>query len=437
MRQVPLNQVIQNSTDHRNSLRALFTITFLDHISLNIGVPVLTFLCFDAHSTLFATNSSQTLRASWYGILSAMPHFVAILAAPFLAWLSDYFGRKKILLIGALGAFFLCLFTALSIWFGNILLLLVGAIIAGFCTRTEPVALAVVGDRSTALNRLVNMGYLQFYIAVGAFLGPLFGGFLAQLFFATFNFSLPYVVGTLVAVVTLFITWYKFHDIYPSHFVSIARKSVAIRSEKKYLWRELHRLLNPTVFQLSLVLVLTQICWRLYYQFMPPVLKISLHYTPSQIGMFIALLAICLAIASWLGIRFLSIYFDIHNILRLACWAMGIGIVLTIIACFLPLLHAKQILIWSSMFPIAMGDVIVYSVLTTLYSEAVTAKDQGKIMGMNYIIVSVVWAITGLLGGYLMSININLPLVVAVLPLLCLGAIDISRIIPPKVSSSN
>lgn len=436
MRQVPLDKykIVQNSDGRSNSLRALFTITFLDHISLNIGVPVLTFLCFDAHSTLFSANSSQAIRASWYGICSAMPHFVAILAAPFLAWLSDYFGRKKILLIGALGAFFLCLFTMLSIWFGNILLLLVGAIIAGFCTRTEPVALAVVGDRSTATNRLVNMGYLQFYIAIGAFLGPLAGGFLAQHFFATFNFSLPYIVGSLIAVITLFITLYKFHDISPSHFGSIVRQSTAVKSEKKYLWRELHRLLNPTVFQLSLVLVLTQICWRLYYQFVPPLLKISLHYSPSQIGIFIALLAICLAIASWLGIRFLSIYFGIYSILRLACWAMGVGIVITIIACFLPLLHAKQILIWASMIPMAMGDVIVYSVLTTLYSEAVAAKDQGKIMGMNYIIVSVVWTITGLLGGYLMSININLPLVVALLPLLCLF---FPRIISPKVFSSN
>jgi len=69
---------------------------------------------------------------------------------------------------------------------------------------------------------------------------------------------------------------------------------------------------------------------------------------------------------------------------------------------------------------------MAYSCLTTLYSDAVAKEDQGKVMGICFIIVSTIWSLAGLLGGVLMSIYALLPLIVA--PIGVLSAIVALRI---------
>jgi MFS superfamily sulfate permease-like transporter len=65
-----------------------------------------------------------------------------------------------------------------------------------------------------------------------------------------------------------------------------------------------------------------------------------------------------------------------------------------------------------------MADVIIFCAITTLYSHAVSPHDQGKVMGLCFIIVSAVWVLTGLLNGLLAGININLPILLTPLAII-------------------
>ncbi len=60
-----------------------------------------------------------------------------------------------------------------------------------------------------------------------------------------------------------------------------------------------------------------------------------------------------------------------------------------------------------------MGDVLAYICLTTLYSNAVPEYMQGKVMGINFLVVGLVWGGTGLAGGFLISISPILPFLFA------------------------
>jgi hypothetical protein len=90
-----------------------------------------------------------------------------------------------------------------------------------------------------------------------------------------------------------------------------------------------------------------------------------------------------------------------------------IGLIGTALCC----LHTESVLtqsvIWVVAALIAIGDVIAYSALVTLYSNAVAAEHQGKVMGVCFVVVALVWSVMGLLGGKLMSYNLVTPLLVA------------------------
>ncbi|MGD9109229.1 MAG: MFS transporter [Gammaproteobacteria bacterium] len=398
----------------------IFWIIFLDEIGMNIGFPVLTFLCFDKQSSLFALTATHAVRSYWYGLLNSLPFIIAIFTVPILTWLSDYYGRKKILLFGSLSILAFSIFATLGILYGTIALVVIGRIINGICARIQPTALAVIGDISNEKNKIINMGYLQFYISIGAFLGPIIGGYFAKrFFFQQLNFSLPFIIAAGFGLLTLLFIAFGFKET----LTKPAARKVSF-SDVLQLFK------NPKILKISLLLLLTQISWRIYYQFIPPVLKIHFHYTPQTIGIFVALIAAWLALASSIGLKILDKLFAAKYILYLAITAEFFGFLLANLANHLPANLFSQTLTWFAAAPIAIGDVIIYSLITTFYSDTASEHDQGKVMGINYIIVTIVWSSTGIIGGLLAAVNINLPIIVA--PLGLLGAILWN--LPKKIS---
>jgi DHA1 family tetracycline resistance protein-like MFS transporter len=81
--------------------------------------------------------------------------------------------------------------------------------------------------------------------------------------------------------------------------------------------------------------------------------------------------------------------------------------------CFWHKAGQSDVVIWISAIPIAVGDVVAYSCLIALYSNAVLPEAQGKVMGMCFIVVAVIWALTGVAGGVLMGIAKLFPLMLA------------------------
>lgn len=378
-----------------------------DHLSLNMTFPILTLVFFDSQSHLFSTDTSHAVRSMWYGLCVAMPHLINIVMTPILSGLSDELGRKKILILGTFGALLFSFTAALGIVYGLLWLLLLGFVIKGGFSRTNPIAQAVVGDISVAHKKVVYMGYLQTTIATGAFLGPIIGGYFANpVFFQYVNFSLPFFIAGLLGGISCWLTYALFQE-------TLVKKENHSRWSAFNFQAIKNVLSNKEVLSISIILLLSQISWSLYYQFIPPILKAELHFNAYQLGLFVGLIAFWLAAAASIGIRILERMLSLNHMLLVSLWLVLLGLLLTLVLCFLRLSDSLQGLIWLSAIPIAVGDVIAYTCLTALYSNAVAHHEQGKVMGICSIIVALMWSLTGLLGGVLMSIHNLLPLVVA------------------------
>src|SRR3990167_41008 len=405
-----------------NSLRRLFAVMLFDHISVNITFPVLTFVFFSPLSRLFPSDTSISERMLWYGIVMGISHIGSIISSPIISTCSDHVGRKKMLLVAACAALVFAVSCTLGILIGSLLLMVLGKFLGGMLSRTNAVAQAIIGDISDPQNKAIHMGYLQVVISIGAFIGPIIGGYFADRFwFSTLNYALPYMIAGMFAVLAILLTIVVFKE------TLVTRKKV-----KESLSSWLINLSNKQILKISLLLCMTQLGWSTYYQYMPPLLKTTFHFQAHLLGLFIGMIALWLAIASAVGVRFLKCYFTLEKIAFIAIILMLLGALLTLAAIWLLNTVFAKILIWLGAIPMAMGDVIVYSVITAWYSNAVAKQDQGSIMGLCFIIVPVIWALTGFLGGVIAIWQIDLPLYFSALILLGL----VCYLVAQKVAKS-
>jgi MFS family permease len=394
------------------SIFPLLWIMFFDHACLTITFPVLTLLFFDLHSSLFAADTSQAIRSMWYGICVAVPHIVNIVITPFLSALSDEFGRKKLLIIGTLGALLFAITAALGIVWGMLSILFLGRFIQGAFSRTTPIAQAVIGDISTKEKKVLYMGYLQTAISIGAFVGPIIGGYFAnQFFFAQLNYSLPYFIAAIFAAISFIITIISFKETLTKKMTPTTHSEFNLRRIKAVFSQ-------PSVWRISVILLLSQISWSTYYQFMPPVLKTVLNFDAHALGLFVGLIAFWLALATGVGIKIIQRYFELNTILLISLYLVLIGSLLSFLFSYLHFTGYGSGLIWLAAVPTAIGDVIAYSCLTAMYSNVVEKTEQGKVMGICFTVVALIWALTAMTGGMLMSIYSLLPLLLAPLGIL-------------------
>jgi MFS transporter, DHA1 family, tetracycline resistance protein len=382
------------------ALTPLFTVMLFDHISVNITFPVLTFVFFSPLSSLFQSTTSLAERTLWYGVVIAIAHVGGVISAPIISSLSDALGRKPMLFIASMAAFVFGITCTVGILYASLVFLVIGKLVGGLLSRTNPVALAVIGDISEPENKVVNMAYLQVVISIGAFIGPVIGGYFAKrFFFQSINFALPYILASAFSAMAGVCALFFFKE-------TLKEK----QKVKESLLACISLLFNKRITKISLLLCVTQVAWSSFYQFLPPILKTQFHFSPSLLGLYIGMIALWLTIGSAFLVKFLKRRLTLHSITTVSVALMLLGNALTVIAVLFRHEPAALWLLWISAIPMAMGDVVVYSVIVTLYSNAVGAKKQGAIMGFCFIIVSLVWSATALVGGLIGALHIALPM---------------------------
>lgn len=184
----------------KSTFSILFFVVFLDNLGFAIVVPYLFFYV-------------QTLGGSsfLYGILLAAYSLMSFIFTPFLARLSDRYGRRKILLIGlAVSSLSYFVFgSAHAIW-----LLFLGRMMSGTTAATVPVAQAYVADVTTPNQRLRYMGLLGAAAGIAFILGPAIGGTLSSLF----GYAVPSFLASALAFTNLVSAYFRLPE--PTSFNS-------------------------------------------------------------------------------------------------------------------------------------------------------------------------------------------------------------------------
>lgn len=395
-------------TSPLTTVKRLLGIITLDQTYIEFAFPILTLIFFDPASRMLPATTDYATRGIWYGICISTPYFINLFFAPIISTLSDEFGRRKFLLFEITSAFFYLLLAGIAVLTGRLWLLISAFILRGAFSRTNTTALAIIGDACNKQQKLTYMGHMQAAMGLGACLGPIASGLFAKSFyFEFFNFSLPFFIAAALALINIGLTYFFITE--TLHTRTSQLHSQASRWQAN--WRAVKYVVtHPDVLKISLCLLLFQITWSAYYQFVGPLVKTVYHFTPEQLSLFIALMAFWLVIGAGPIFKLLRVKLTHQQLIVVSGLIELFGIALTLMIYYgwLPSFY-----IWAATFPVAVGDVLAYICITTFYSNVVSGHMQGKVMGINFLIVGLVWGATGRIGGIILGHSPILPILLA------------------------
>lgn len=172
----------------KQQFKLLMMIQFFIYFGFSIVIPVIP-----------ALVHSLNLNAFHMGLLLASYSIVSFIVAPMWGYLSDKYGRKKILIIGLIG--FTLSFVLFGLFIDNLPMLytsrILGGLFSGACFSTTT---SMVSDMTTHEERNKYMGLMGMMIGLGFIFGPAVGGLLSGI-----SYQIPYfVTAAILTVIALF-----------------------------------------------------------------------------------------------------------------------------------------------------------------------------------------------------------------------------------------
>lgn len=184
------------SINPKTTLVVIFLVILLDQCGVLLIQPIYPELL---HSL---TGQSTADSALWMGGLTASYAVMQIIFAPVIGRLSDYYGRRKLLL---LSMFAFAVDYAIMALAQNIYVLFLGRIVSGIAGSCVALGFAAVTDISSAEDRMKNLGVVYAAFGLGLVLGPIFGSIGVR-----FSLRGPLWLAVVFSIVNFLLIYYLF-----------------------------------------------------------------------------------------------------------------------------------------------------------------------------------------------------------------------------------
>lgn len=389
------------TASHASIFSSLFLVLVIDAMGFGLILPILAPLFLKGASDLLPMGVTAAGRDFYYGLTMAIFFLASFFGSPFMGDLSDQLGRKKTLLLCLAGISLGYLISAIGIGFKSLWVLIGGRFLSGFAAGSQPIAQATIIDISTPENKTFNIGLMTLASCVGFTIGPLIAGFFTNTKIpGLWGFTTPFIIAAVLALINLICIQ-----------LFVAETRPIINRQKLRLGQALQALglaLKIKKLQVLMVIfVLFQLAWGIYFQFSSLYLAQHNHYSPQEIGLFMAFIGLCFSLVFTVLARILLRFFGLRQLI-LACMGLFIFALLMI-----TLFHG-ELVFWLSVIPLSIGTALNYSTLNTLFSNRVSANQQGMIMGVTGSLGALAWLIAGLSMGFWTQFGMDMPFIAGI-----------------------
>jgi len=381
---------------------ALLAVVFVDLMGQGLVFPIVNSLMMDPRLSFLPESTPQATRHFNYGLVIGIFFLSWFLGATFISRISDSIGRKNAIMICLFGALVGYVITIVSLYMESLWLLIVGRAITGFTAGNQPIAQAAMVDASRDdAEKAKNMGFIVTGISAGLVGGPVIGGVLSDkdIIGDAASVNLPFYCALALVAITIVLVQIFFHD------VREHKEKLRVRPQDVFLslWRILE---YPVVLRISVVFFFFQLANVAFYIFIDNYL--TSRFQIGLLGTNAAMLVLGIALATS------SSLFVAPMQKRFTKRAIMIGMMcLMIVAAFLYPTAPQPLYCYLLIFIYYFGFGIAYPTVLGVFSASVGENDQGWIMGITVALFTLGAGIMSLLGGELMSFDIQLPFFVS------------------------
>lgn len=393
MRQLPKNLAI---------IFPFFTVIILDAMGTGMMLPILAPLINAKHGVLSGYGKAE--QHLLYGVILGAWPFCFMLGAPIFGYLSDHWGRKRILLICLAGSFVSFVFYIASFRYSWLASLLAGRVIGGVTSGSQGVAQAAIADVSTGKEKAVNIAVIALAMTIGLIVGPLLGGVFSDAdLISWFSNQTPFYVAGIFALfnILLLSKFLNEKPLKPKEHDIFERLTVLLRH---------HQLLI-----LLAVFFCFELAWSLYFQSLALLLAQYFHFSNAMIGIFSSYVGLALSIGLLVIVRVVVKSLTLPQTIYRGLWLAFLSL---LIVFFL----RGVVFQWIFAAFIAVGVAICYATMIALASDLI-GEGQGLLMGLTDAILALAFSITGFLSGLLAYVSPAFPQLAAAI--FMLGAITI------------
>lgn len=367
-------------------------------LGVGVIIPIIPVLFFEADSSLFGPEVSQTFRSITYGFLIAAYPMMQFFGAPLLGGLSDKHGRKPVLLISLFGTLIGYLVFAYAVDVQILWLLFAARMLPGFTGGNIAVILSSIADVSSTADKAKNFGLVGAAFGIGFVVGPTLGGILADpTLVSWFNPVVPLLFVAGLTVINLLLVWFQF----PETLKERKQTKLNAFSGFKNIAAAFQ---SPNLRKIFLVALLISLGFTFFTQFFGVYLIQEFGWQERQIGFLFGWVGIWLAITQGLIVRRMSGIVLPSRVLQFSIAGIAISIAL--------LLVPKEAWLFYLIHPlIAITYGLTSPNLTSVISDQAGPQEQGKILGINQSMQSVGQFFPPIIAGYLNALDARFPLV--------------------------
>ena len=336
-------------------MAAILMLFLIDAMGIGLMMPVMPDLIREV------TGEDISRAAVWGGIMTTSFAVMQFVFAPTIGALSDQFGRRIVLVVSlvVMCADYLIMAVAGSIW-----LLLVLRIISGITSANFAVGSAFIADISPPEKRAANFGLMGAGFGIGFVIGPMLGGLLS-----VYGTRAPfYAAAALTAINVLFIYF-------------VLPETVKKRNFELPSWAKINPLSAFSVvikhknLRLLLAIILLNETAFIVYPSVYSFFAIErFDWTPSQVGVSLALFGICMAFVQAIVIR---VYLKYLGELK----TVVVGLVLNIIV-FSAMTFIETGWIALALIPISAMGAVILPPIKALMSKVTPDDAQGALLGV-------------------------------------------------------